>query len=158
MTLTLHTPNDLVAVAWIATIPGLTADGVATQLPSDETTWAAHGFVVVPLSVGGSPHSYVPVRQPVMQVECWATVPDSDKLPWWKANQLAEQIRFATYDRVTFGRALSISAGTVAYPGAAVKSAQMMTEPRRIWSDQGDYAGYTFDLRLNWIQVGETIA
>lgn len=157
MTITLHTPNDMVAVEWIATIPGLTADGVATQLPSDETTWAAHGFVVVPVTVGGTPHMYAPIRRVVVQVECWATVPGSDRLPWWKANQLAEQIRAGTYDRYTFGRALAIQAGGVTYPGASAKSVQMLTEPRRIWSDVGDYAGYTFDLRLDWVQAGEVI-
>lgn len=157
MTLTLHTPNDLVGVAWIATIPGLLADGVATQLPTDETSWAAHGFVVVPVTVGGTPHSVMPIRRAVMQVECWATVPGSDKLPWWKANQLAEQIRFGCYDRNTFARALTIAPGGVTYPGASVKGAAMLTEPRRIWSDVGDYAGYTFDLRLDWVQAGEVI-
>lgn len=158
MTLTLHTPNDLVAVAWIATIPGLVADGVATQLPTDETGWAANGFVQVPLSVGGTPHEYVPVRQPVVQVECWATFPDSDKLPWWKANQLAEQIRYGTYARNGAARAVAITAGGTQYPSAAVRTARMMTEPRRIWSDIGDYAGYTFDLYLSWTQVGEVIS
>lgn len=157
MTLTLHTPNDMVAVAWIASITGLTADGVATQLPTDETTWAGHGFVVVPVTVGGTPHEYIPVRSPVVQVECWATVPGSDKLPWWKANQLAEQIRYGTYDRINFGRLLTITANGVAYPSAAAKSARMLTEPQRIWSDVGDYAGYRFDLQLTWIQIGEVI-
>lgn len=157
MTLTLYTPNDLVAVAWISTITGLTADVVATQLPSDETQWAAHGAVVVPTDVGGTPMANLPVRRPVLQVECWATVPNSDKLPWWKANQLAEQIIRATYDRQTFGRALTIAAGPVAYPGASVRGAWAQTEPRKIWSDAGDYAGYTFDLRLDWVQAGEVI-
>jgi hypothetical protein len=154
---TLHAPNDLVAQAWIRTIPGLTADGVAGQLPSDETSWAANGFVVVPMSVGGTPHDTIPVRRPVVQVETWATVPGSDKLPWGLANQLAEQIRFGTYDRVNFGRPLGISAGPVPYPSARVISARMMTEPHRVWSDAGDYAGFAFDLMLQWVQIGEVI-
>lgn len=158
MTLTLHTPNDLVAVAWIASIPGLLADGVATQLPvAAEDSWAAHGFVVVPLSVGGTPHDTIPVRQPVLQVECWATNPGSDKLPWWKANQLAEQIRFGSYQRNGAARAVTVTTNGVQYPSAAVKMARMLTEPRRIWSDAGDFAGYTFDLQLSWTQVGEVI-
>lgn len=153
----LHTPADLVAVAWIASIPGLVADGVATSLPSDETTWAANGFVVVPTHVGGTPHSTIPLRRPVLQVECWGTVPGSDKLPWGIPNQLAEQIRAGTYDRTAFSRPLAITAGTVAYPAARVLSAKMLTEPRRIWSDQGDYAGYVFDLALQFVAAGEEI-
>jgi hypothetical protein len=153
----LHSPTDLVAVAWIASIPGLVADGVATQLPADETKWAANGFVVVPTQVGGTPHSSIPVRRPVCQVETWGTVPGSDRLPWGIPSQLAEQIRMGTYDRTTFGRALDIHAGSVAYPAAHVLAAQMMTEPRRIWSDIGDYCGFTFDILLHYVAAGEVI-
>lgn len=153
----LHSPTDLVAVAWIASIPGLVADGVATQLPADETKWAANGFVVVPVSVGGTPHSSIPVRRPVVQVETWGTVPGSDRLPWGIPAQLAEQIRMGTYDRRTLGRALDIRAGSVAYPAAHVLGARMITEPRRIWSDVGDYAGFTFDLMLHYVAAGEVI-
>ena len=153
----LHAPTDLVAVAWIASIPGLVADGVATQLPANETTWAANGFVVVPAQVGGTPHSTMPLRRPVVQVECWGTVPGSDKLPWGIPNQLAEQIRAGTYDRNTFGRLLLINAGSVTYPYARVLSAKMLTEPRRIWHDTGDYAGFQFDLALQYVAAGEEV-
>lgn len=153
----LHAPTDLVAQAWIRSIEGLVADGVAGQLPSDETTWAVNGFVVVPTTVGGSPHSSIPVRRPVLQVECWGTVPGSAKLPWGIPNQLAEQIRFGTYDRTTFGRPLIIKSGTVTYPQAHVLSAQIMTEPRRVWSDAGDYAGFLFDLMLQFVAAGEDV-
>jgi hypothetical protein len=154
---TLHCPNDLVCAAWIRTIPGLTADGVAAQLPSDETSWAANGFVVVPMTVGGSPHDTMPLRRPVVQVEAWGTVPGSDKLPWGIPNQLCEQIRAGTYDRLNFGRPLAITSGPVAYPSARVLSAKVMTEPRRVFSDAGDYAGYQMDLQFQWVQLGEVI-
>lgn len=153
----LHTPTDLVAQAWIRTIPGLVCDGVAGQLPADESKWAANGFIVVPTTVGGTPHEYIPVRRPVCQVECWATVPGSDKLPWGLANQLAEQVRAGTYDRQTFGRPLTITAGSVTYPTARVLAAKVMTEPGRIWSDTGDYAGFRFDLLLHWVAAGEEV-
>lgn len=152
-----HTTTDLVAVAWIASIPGLVADGVASQLPADENKWAANGFIVVPTSVGGSPMRSVPVHMPVIQVECWGTVPGSAKLPWGIPDQLAAQIYRGTLDRTTFGRLLNITAGGLTYPSARVKSAEMLTEPRRIWHDTGDYAGKTFDLKLTWIAQGEDI-
>jgi hypothetical protein len=153
----LHSPTDLVAVAWIKSVPGLVADGVATQLPADETSWAKNGFVVVPVTVAGTPHDTIPLRRPLVQVECWGTVPGSDKLPWGIPTQLAEQIRMGTYDRVSFGRPLLITAGGVSYPPARVLSAKIMTEPHRIWSDAGDYAGVTFDLALQYVAAGEVI-
>lgn len=154
----LHPTTDLVAVAWLRTVPGLVADGVATQLPADETTWAANGFVVVPVQVGGTPHGTIPLRRPVVQVETWGTVPGSDKLPWGIPNQLMEQIRMGTLDRTTFNRPLPITANGVTYPNARVLSARMLTEPRRIWSDAGDYAGFMANVALQWIAAaGEEI-
>jgi hypothetical protein len=153
----LHTVTDLVAVAWIRTIQGLTADGVATQPPDDQTTWAANGFIAVPVSVGGTPHSTTPLRRPVCQVDCLATVPGSDRIPWGIANQLAEQVRMGTMDRRHFGRPLTITAGGLTLPTATVKGATMLTEPRRIWSDVGNYGGFSFDLRLDWTAQGEVI-
>jgi hypothetical protein len=158
VTAQLHTPTDLVAVEWIRTIPGLVADGVATQLPvKDEASWAANGFVVVPVTVGGSPQDQAPVHRPVCQVECWGTVPGSDRLPWGIPNQLALQIMAGCWDRTTFGRALSITSGGVSYPTAWVKSAKCLTEPRRVWSDVGDFAGYILDLLLVWVAAGEVV-
>jgi hypothetical protein len=153
----LHASTDLVAVAWLRSAPGLVADGVATQLPADETTWAANGFVVVPVQVGGSPHATIPLHRPVVQVETWGTVPGSDKLPWGIPSQLMEQIRAGTYDRMTFNRLLNITAGGVTYPSARVLSARMLTEPRRIWHDTGDYAGFMCNLQLQWVASGEEI-
>jgi len=153
----LHAPVDLVACAWVRSIPGLVCDGVASQLPADETKWAKNGFIVIPTGVGGAPHANTPVRRPVCQVECWGTVPGSDKLPWGIPAQLAEQIRMGTYDRQSFGRALDIRSGSVTYPVARVLSARMLNEPRRLWSDAGDYAGYQFDLVLHFIAGGEVI-
>lgn len=151
------TPNDLVYVAWISTIAGFTADGVGPVLPPDDTTWAAHGYVVVPMTVGGTPHSVMPLRRPVAQVECRAVTPGSGKPPWGKAADLAEQIRFATYDRLNFGRPLTVTLNGIPYPDAMVRSAKILTEPHRIYADAADYAGYSFDLALQWIQVGQTV-
>ncbi len=153
----IHATTDLVVVAWLRTVPGLTADVVATQLPSDETKWAANGAIVVPVHIGGIPHASMALRRPVVQVDCWGTVPGSDKLPWGIPSQLAEQVRAGTYDRTTFGRLLTITAGNVQYPVARVKSARIMTEPRRVWSDAGDYAGFSFDLALQWVSAGEVV-
>ena len=152
-----HTSSRLVFTSWISTIPGLTADGVGNTLPPDDTTWSAHGYIVVPTVVGGSPHSVMPLRRPVGQVECWATKPGSGIPPWNRAADLAEQIRIATYDRFSFGRLLAITENGVVYPAARVDSAKILTEPRQMWGDVADYACWSFDLALQWIQVGEVL-
>jgi hypothetical protein len=152
-----HATSDLVTVAWVSSIPGLTADGVGTQLPPDDTTWSAHGYIVIPATVGGSPHSTMPLRRPVCQVECWATTPGSNIPPWGKAADLAEQIRYATYDRHFFGRGLTVSLNGVPYPSARVNSVKILTEPHRAYGDQADYAGVSFDIAFQWTQIGELV-
>lgn len=152
-----HAASDLVLCSWIASIPGLTAAGVGTQLPPDDTTWAASGYVVVPTTFGGAPHSTIPLRRPIGQVDCWAVIPGSGTPPWGLATDLAEQIRFATYDRLRFGRPLTVTSNGVAYPGARVLSVKILTEMRRAYGDTADYACVSFDLAFQWIQPGEVI-
>lgn len=160
MTTPLRTPppiasNSEVARAWIAGIPGLTAAGVGEQLPASEYEWANGGYVVVPFTVGGTPMDSGDVQRPVVQVECWYTIPNSDKLPWRMAENLADQIRLATYDRgYASRRPLNLPAP---YPIAWVQSARALTHPMRVWSDIGDYAGVLFSLELIWVQQGERI-
>jgi hypothetical protein len=159
VTITLYATTEKVAVAWIASIPGLTAAGVGTQLPAAETEWGSAdgtpGYVVVPVTVGGTPMANAPVQRPVVQVECWATIPGSDYLPWNAAAQLPEQIRMATYDRSgAFSRLLDLGPG---YPSARVLAATILTQPRRVWSDEGDYAGFLFNLMLQFVAAGEEI-
>lgn len=154
----LHAPADLVVQSWVRSIPGLVCDGVAGQLPSDENSWSANGFIVVPTVVGGAPESNMPVRRPVATIECWGTVPGSDRLPWSIPSQLAEQVIHGTFDRTTFGRSLAVQNGKVTYPSARVLSATCMSEPRRVFSDVGDYAGYLLDVRFYWVAAGEAVA
>lgn len=149
----LHPDTDQVAMAWIDTITGFPKGIVGPQLPTDQTTWSANGFVVVYGGVGGSPDPDIDLRKPVVQVECWATNPGSNKPPWGKAASLAGQIRVACYDKQTFGRELHIAVNGVTYPSATCKSVFMLTEPHRIYNDVGDYAGYSFDLQLAWVEL-----
>ena len=152
-----HVPNDQVFVAWISTIADFTADGVGTLLPEDTSAWSANGYVVVPVTVGGTPHSTMPMRRPVGQVDCRAVSPGTEFPPWGKAADLAEQIRFATYDRNNFGRPLTVTVGGNPFPDVMVRSAKILTEPHRMYADGADYAGYSFDLALQWVQVGEVV-
>ena len=146
MTATLRPTTELVAVAWIGGIQGLSPGMVATQLPKDNTTWAASGFVTV-RTVGGAPGMYVPLRQPVVAVDAWAVNPTSNKPPWFQANGLMELIDQGC--RVSnAGRWLTLPG---LYLQARVATAYWVTEPQRVYTDQGGYARYTANLALNWV-------
>ena len=146
MTATLRPTTERGAVAWIGGIQGLSPGMVATQLPKDNTTWAASGFVTV-RTVGGAPGMYVPLRQPVVAVDAWAVNPTSNKPPWFQANGLMELI-----DQ---GCRVSNAGRWLALPGlylqARVATAYWVTEPQRVYTDQGGYARYTANLALNWV-------
>jgi hypothetical protein len=150
-------PNDeIVGVAWLGSIPGLSPAMVGTQLPPDVdpngsvASWIATGFVTVSV-VGGTPDAMLPIDRPVLQVDCWATVPGSNKPPWNKAAALASAIRYATWDRVRIPRPLVASVNGAEYPLAVVQSAYLATSFRRVYDDQGDYARLQGDLALSWI-------
>jgi len=139
--------NELVAVHWIRSIEGIPDTGVATQLPADNSTWAASGFVQVTLT-GGAPDLYTPQNQPLIQVDCWATNPNSEKPPWGKANNLAEIIKAATYDKRYWGH-LGLPA---THENARVLGSVAVSEPRRVLGDEARFACYTFDLQLFWVR------
>jgi hypothetical protein len=148
--------DELVAVAWLASIPGFTRAMVDTQLPpgvnpdGSTAAWIGTGFITVAVA-GGGPDPLLPVDRPVLQVDCWATVPGSNKPPWRKAAALASAIRYATRDRIRTPRPLSTTINGAEYPLAVVQSAYLATAFRRLYDDEGDYAHYQGDLALNWI-------
>lgn len=138
--------TEKVAVAWLASLPGFNASMVGTELPSDNSTWAASGFVTVS-TVGGSPNIYLPFAAPVVGLQFWAVSPDTGLPPWAMAGELAETVRAGCYDTPNIGRTL-----TPAYcdQQARVMSAYLLAEPRRSYGDVGDYACITVDLALPW--------
>lgn len=141
-------PNhELVTIAWLRTVIG---DRVSTTLPKDNTTWAASGFCTISV-VGGSPNAYVPMREPVMSVDCWAVNPNSQKPPWDKASMLAEAIQAACWDHPRIPQTVTLPAG---YPAAQIKSAYCTGDPRRVPDDPSSYARYSIPgLALAWIAV-----
>jgi hypothetical protein len=154
--------SELVVAAWIASIPGLSPQMVATTLPPDVTPegkpapWIQTGFVTISV-VGGSPDPYLPVKKPVLQVDAWAAVPGSNKPPWGMANVLIETIRYATLQRTGFNRLLTLTANGFAYPSAVVDSAYFLTEPRRDYADAADYAHYLCDMQVVWRTPGDVL-
>lgn len=144
----LHPNSELVAVGWLQGIPYL-GSRVATSLPLDNSTWSASGFVTA-VAAGGPAPMYVPMRQPVIGVTCWGAAPSSGKPPWNLASQLAEAIVDAVLDHQTVPRRVTLPA---AYAPAFVRTAYVVTEPRRVPGDVASYAQYTLDLALGWVEV-----
>jgi hypothetical protein len=123
---------------------------VATELPRDTSTWSASGFTTV-AAAGGDAPAYVPMRMPVMGVQTVGVAPTSGKPPWNLASQLAEAIVAATLDHRTVPRRVTMPSNL--YAPAFVRSVRCLTEPRRVPSDPGDFARFTLDLALDWVEV-----
>lgn len=152
--------NDLVAEKWVGGVPGLVPAMVATTLPRDVTTWTtiqtAKAFVVVTV-IAGNQDLHLPIRKPVVQVDCWATRIGSTNPPWGTANLVAEMIRENIDARpVLYKRRLTFT-DKGDYRAALVQEAIMRTEPRRAITpgtptgDEAGYARYMFDLELQWV-------
>jgi hypothetical protein len=135
---------ELVCKAWLEGIPGLPA--VAAQLPRDPATWP-NGFVTY-LGLGGVPVLDTPISRPVFQIDTWAASANSSKLPWGKANQLAQLILKATYPHGI--RAVDLGP---MFHRARVMGATVLSEPRRLFADAGVAARYTMSLQLTWAEA-----
>lgn len=156
--------SELVASGWLAAIPGWSSAMVGTTLPrlgpnGPLPDWVDTGFVTVAV-VGGTPASHVPQAEPVLSVNCWAVnascagpgqpINVQNKPPWGRASQLAEQIRAAAYV-LDKGIGRGVTMPVPGYAHAAVTSALLLTEPRRMPSDMAGYARYQLDIQLTWV-------
>jgi hypothetical protein len=140
--------NELVLAAWIQAVLNQVG-GVGSNLPSDETSWKDTGFVQIAV-VGGSSSPTMPVKSPVFGVKCTAVAPGSRRPPWDQANQLAERIRAGCFTAQQAPLEVTLPDG---YEHAAVRSAFLLTEPRRLGGDDSAYARYQFDLQMHWSAV-----
>lgn len=134
-----------IATLWLGSVE-LDADGIGTDLPDEPTTWAAHGFVQVPTAVGGTPDIDLPVRAPVVQLDCWTNRPNSPLAPWAKAEHLAGQVVAAALSQ-RGPVALELPDGFVSVRVDAVWAA---SEPRRVLGDPSRYAHVSLDLQMKW--------
>lgn len=150
MAVTPQANTELVAVAWLSSAEGIETGQVATTLPSSQEAWEPNGFVHVVGAVGGTPQLYYALREPVVQVDCYAVNPSSGKPPWGKAASLMELLVAATYDEAGLQRILTLRPG---YPQARVLTAHFTSEPRRMPSDDASFARYQADLALHWITL-----
>lgn len=139
--------HELVATLWLDTL-GLTADDIGSSLPGDPTLWATGGYVQA-TTVGGQPAIHVPMFAPLVQVDCWASAPDSRQAPWGKAGDLAGQVVAATY---AFTKPVDLVMPSD-YEAVRVHSVYPVTEPRRIPGDDAGYARVNVDVIMRWSWV-----
>jgi hypothetical protein len=155
--------SPLVARAWLAQVPGITAAMTATSVPrvgkDSLPAWVATGLLTVQV-VGGSPDAEMAIAQPVVSVKCWAVNASQDaqtgqvvvqnKPPWGRSEQLAELVRAASYPMQRDGSKKLVTLPVAGYYQATVQSAYMLTEPRPL-QDPSKYACHQFDLQMFWV-------
>lgn len=153
--------SELAVMAWLKTVPGIPVDQIGTTLPQDNSTWAASGFVQ-PLAVGkGSSNPYYGYRAPVFEIHCWAVNPAKQTPPWWKANELAENI----WAHLVEENGLENLETRTGYRKVRVLQVWGIEEPKRIpWGfpsgqgsfvDPGDSAHYKLSLQIAWAELPE---
>jgi hypothetical protein len=153
---------ELAAIAWLKTVPGLPVNQIGPELPQDNTTWAASGFVQ-PIVVGkGSSSIYYGYRAPVIMVHCWAVNPGKQTPPWWKANELAENLYAHLLKEDNGVENFDTKTG---YRQVRVLQAWCIEEPKRIpWGfpsgqgsfvDPGNAAHYTLSFQMAWAELPE---
>lgn len=148
-------PNsDLVAQTWIGTrVPGIAAAQVAGSLPA-VSSWLEEGFVTVASIPGTRPDVELPVRHPIVQVDCWGASGTSTAKPHWpKAYRLAELIRLATEGGQVYGQPLDLDFATVDYLPVRVQAVYLVSEPSKVDGDPSGYGRVTFDLAIDWVPV-----
>ncbi|NUU26114.1 MAG: hypothetical protein HOV68_32130 [Streptomycetaceae bacterium] len=151
----LRANTELVAVAWVGGVPGLTPEMVGTRRPSDNSTWAASGFVTVRPAGGGAIDVDTPFRHPVVTCEFWAVRPGSNRPPKARASLLGETVWAAvtptsTAERAAIRRPVTLPGG---YPDAFVHSVHPVSELRPAYGEQGGYAHYLLDLQFHWAEL-----
>lgn len=141
--------NEMVAVAWLKSAVPYLGNRVATELPSDNSSWSASGFTTV-ATTGGTPNTEVPVNEPVMSIDSWGVTPSSGRPPWNLAAQPAEAIKAAAVDHGMIPRILTMPTG---FNLVRVFCVIPLSEPRRINGDAAAYAHYQQDLEIRWVKT-----
>lgn len=141
--------SELVAVAWILSLPDWAPGMCSTQLPKDQNSWAERGFCVVGPDVSGSQNPTVPWGESVHQIEFRAVNPNSLRPDYGLAAALGQRVANAAVAGLSLNTPLTLRTG---WHGARVTGA-IPRGLRRIPTDPSSYALYRMDLALNWVQA-----
>ena len=146
-----HPSTELVAAAWLATLPGITSAMVASTLPKDHATWEATGFYVV-TPAGGTPHPDIPIRRPLVQVDHYATKVGSQRPPHAKASTGLEDVINACWNEGDRAVDVATKAG---YYGARILAVTCAREPISLYGDEQSLAKRSTDLQFHWVELPE---
>lgn len=145
------TPNsEPVAGAWLATLPGITADMCSTRRPADEK-YAEKGFVTYQV-VGGTPNNYTGERLPVVTFDFWGVNVGSQKAPWAKTASLGEVVMNGCFSQGDIDYIGPIVLPASITGGAIVSAVNALTELRRVPDDSDSVAHYSVDVEIQWIR------
>lgn len=158
---TYYPTDELVAQAWLGQrVPEILAAGgaamVAGTLPA-VGSWSAFAgglaFCQATLIPGNVPKVDVPLRNAVIQVDCWAvSSADSVKPAWNVAAQLVEAIwHFTNSPTAKYSSPIQIALAN--YAAANLKAVYPLNNPRRVPNDPSGYARFTIDLEVDWAPV-----
>lgn len=141
--------SELVALSWLATLPGVNTSMVGALLPSDTSTWAATGFLTASIA-GGTPDLDLPIRRPLIQIDAWwAPNTVSGRPQWGKCDQLMGKVVAGCHGVISGTKELNCVAGPSTIP-ARLFSAWAAMEPQRLYSDDASMAHLRMDVRLDW--------
>lgn len=144
----LRASSELAAVYWLKSLPGIPEDRVDVVLPDaqNEFLLVAPGFVTVRV-IGGTPHMYLPQREPVVEINTWVAFPNEQHSPWPASSLLADTIIAECTKESNFGHVLTHPD----YETIRMMSAYPTTEPTRFEDDDARYARYVFEMQMYWV-------
>lgn len=148
---------ELVAVAWLNSIPGIQLDYADWRFPWDIeiSNDNKYGYLQVTVT-GGAPDVNAPYFRSAVQVDAWVASPSEDRQYRLQASKLIKQVQYACLDRKSVKRGVTpverFPDGTVyLYPAAHVESVYCLSEPHRMQSkDNALYEGYSADFMFTW--------
>ena len=149
---TLYANSQLVAQAWLASLPGLTAAMIGRSLPA-ESAWAGSagttGYIVVN-TTGGTPSVEIPFYHPV--VTCYPTAKqlNSDVTTWGLVENLSQIIERGCQNWAGTHLVLALTENGVTYPSASVVGVKAVQHGRPVFGDTGDLTQYRVDIQLDW--------
>lgn len=135
--------DELVAIAWLKTVPELSNVPVATTLAAQANWGNSPTFLQVFSSSLTAPSAYFPSHVSRILVSCWAK-----PKRWADAADLSQLVRAATYSQDS---AREVAMHVQGYSTAAVLSVQTLSEPVRVTGDTNQLARYDITIGMEWV-------
>jgi hypothetical protein len=145
-----HANTTLVTLAWLKTLPGITADMVGPTRPQVEK-WASTGFISIGPSFPGTSELYLPFRRPIVQIDFWAVTPNSKVPNHPRANELGEIVMNGVYRDLYGSPPITLPAGI---NPAYVTTIYAVSEVRPVPEPQSNFAHYAVDMHVGWMEQG----